>query len=297
MHWLHNSGALPRIIRFLLSIVLILVVAPFFSMLIYIFPRTIESNQTPAMFDLDYENIVFNSSDGVELKGWFIPSERGEKNASTIIFLHGYPAEKGDMLTFAYSYNDLYNVLMFDFRALGESGGRVSTLGYKEKLDVRAGVDYLIGRGHDDIGIWGFSMGAAAVLMSDLDEVDVIVADSSYAHIDDMSRQVFANLTPGGEFLGDIQLIWARLIFGVNSKDISPASDILNIQQPLLLAYVPGDSVIPASQAEKLRKASKDKSNIDIYMRDTVHHGIMGVEYQKRVRDFFDAYLIRAEVI
>lgn len=299
MHWLHNSGALPRIVRFLSIIALILIFTPLISMFVYMFPRTIESGHTPEIFDLEYEEVSFYSSEGLELRGWFIPSERGEEGSPTIVFLHGYPAEKGDLITFAYPYHDSYNILLFDFRGLGESDGRISTLGYKEAEDVKTSVEYLKKRGLDRIGVWGFSMGAAAVLLSakDLDYVDAIVADSSYASITDMSREVFENLTPGGSALGDLQMLWARAIFWIDPADISPERAVMGIQQPLLLSHLPGDTVIPISQAEKLKDAAEGKDNVSFWIHDSATHGLMSVEYQKYVRSFFDKNLIEEETI
>jgi len=266
--------------------------------LIYIFPRTIGSNQNPEDFGLAYENVVFTSNDGVELDGWFIPSQKGEENAPSLIFLHGYPAEKGDLLWMAYPYHQTYNVLLFDFRALGESKGWISTLGYREAQDVEAAVKYLSGRGHDRIGIWGFSMGAAAALLADYtEEVDAIAVDSSYASIEDMSRYVYRILWPADILLGNIQIMWAQFLLGVDAEDISPVEKIRGVDKPLLISYSPEDEVIPVSQHRALRDAVRGQMDIYVWEHVSSGHGIMEVDYQEYVHNFFDTYLLDTESI
>ena len=295
MLWLHKTGILPGFIRVFILFIIISLLTPLVSMLVYMFPRTIESGQAPDKLGLPYEEVVFTTSSDIELKGWFIPSDRGEAGAPTIIFLHGYPAEKGDLITFAYPYHDAYNIFLFDFRALGESGGIASTLGYKEAEDVLSAVQYLESRGHTNIGLWGFSMGAAAALMSldDSDNIQAIVADSSYAHLRDMSRIIFENLTPGGGLLGDIQMMWAETIFWIDVDTISPAQALASTHKPVLLSYLPGDIVIPISQAEKLNEAGEGRDNVSVWVHDTGTHGLMSVKYQKFVRGFFDTHLMK----
>lgn len=63
-----------------------------------------------------------------------------------------------------------YNVLVFDFRAHGKSeGGKYTTVGDKELLDVKAAVEWLK-KTHperaDKIGLIGFSMGAMVTIRS-----------------------------------------------------------------------------------------------------------------------------------
>ena len=73
-------------------------------------PPKIISQITPKDLGLDYENITFATEDGIKLSGWYIPSKtlpdstnqptgknKAKKNTA-IILLHGYPADKGDIL-------------------------------------------------------------------------------------------------------------------------------------------------------------------------------------------------------
>lgn len=57
-----------------------------------------------------------------------------------------------------------YDVIIFDFRGHGESGGKFSWTA-KEPLDLKAVLDYTEGCGYKKIGILGFSLGAAVSII------------------------------------------------------------------------------------------------------------------------------------
>ena len=49
----------------------------------------------PEQFGLRYEKIAFTTPDGIELKGWFIPSPGDDKR--TLIMCHGWGDNKGEL--------------------------------------------------------------------------------------------------------------------------------------------------------------------------------------------------------
>jgi uncharacterized protein len=79
-------------------------------------PFRLSSQITPAYFGLQYEDISFYTIDNVLIKGWFIKSAKPQ--AKTIILLHGYPADKGDILPSRLFLHNEFNLLFIDFRYL-----------------------------------------------------------------------------------------------------------------------------------------------------------------------------------
>ena len=117
-------------------------------------PPKIVSDITPKDLEFDYEKVSFITSDGIKLIGWWLPNKNPA--AKTLVLLHGYPADKGDILPALAFLNKRYNLLLFDFRYLGQSEGRYSTAGAKETADLTAAIQYLKTRGINEIGVWGF---------------------------------------------------------------------------------------------------------------------------------------------
>lgn len=131
---------------------------------------------------------LFYSAGGSQRDGWFFP---GRKTAPTIVLCPGYESSRGELLTLASSLQDQqFNVLLFDFSAQGENGGR-STLGFQEVGELRAAMDAVAKRGDVDVdrfGLWGANMGAYVALAEAINDhrVRAIVADSPYPHPNDM---------------------------------------------------------------------------------------------------------------
>jgi pimeloyl-ACP methyl ester carboxylesterase len=123
----------------------------------------------PEQFGLRYEKISFHTRDGLELKGWFIPSTTGDKR--TILMCHGWGDNKGELLKQTYFLNENggFNLMYFDFRSHGESEGEITTIGGLETIDFDAAVEWLRKSKPDladSVGVFGLSMGAAVTVAS-----------------------------------------------------------------------------------------------------------------------------------
>jgi pimeloyl-ACP methyl ester carboxylesterase len=121
-------------------------------------------------------------SEGLRLRTWTL---RGRPDKAAVVVGHGV----GDSLE---SFADLasrihargHTVLLLDFRGHGKSEGRHTTLGGREREDLRAAAQALRGRGLAASGLvfMGFSMGAVAALRAAVDQPDVraVVAEAPY---------------------------------------------------------------------------------------------------------------------
>lgn len=78
---------------------------------------------SPAVFDLDYEDVSFPSAgDDIDLRGWFLPVAGSDR---VVVIVHGRNSNRtgddGQLVSHAAALVDRgYNVLLFDFRAHGE---------------------------------------------------------------------------------------------------------------------------------------------------------------------------------
>ena len=140
---------------------------------------------SPADFGLAYEPVAFSAADGVPLCGWFMPAQGPARGA--LIFLHGQAGSMdGDLRYAPACVAGGYHVLMFDFRAHGRSGGDWVTFGYYERQDVLAAIGFLQARGITRVGLWGFSMGGAVVMLSAplAPAVRAVVSDGGFARLE-----------------------------------------------------------------------------------------------------------------
>jgi pimeloyl-ACP methyl ester carboxylesterase len=137
---------------------------------------------TPADLGLEYETITFPASDGVNLSGWYIPSQNG----AAIVMVHANNGNRTGVIYHAqFLAEQGYGILMFDVRGFGESEG--SLLPYPQgglAEDVNGAVTYLQQRPEvnpDRIGALGLSMGAIIVLRAAAINPDIraVVADGA----------------------------------------------------------------------------------------------------------------------
>lgn len=284
-----GSRVRAAVIRLLVISVGFFLVASLWGFYISIRPPRILSSFTPLTFQLDYENVEFETSDGLTLRGWFIPQKTTRK---TIILLHGYPADKGNILPpMSFLHKD-YNLLLFDFRYLGESEGRYSTIGAKEVRDLLAAIEFLKTKGLQEVGVWGFSMGGAVALMSvkETPEIKAVVSESSYASLAHMAPELFK--IPILRYpLGYLVGIWVRVFLGIDLRDVSPVHAVQNTTTPVLLIHSSTDAVIPFAHARLLQQALESNPRAEFWFHSARAHGELGAEYQERVADFFRRHL------
>ncbi len=264
---------------------------PLWGFYISIRPYKIISSITPKDIGLDYEEVAFVTDDNLTLRGWFIPHKE-RLPAKTIIFLHGYPADKGNILLAISFLSQKYNLFLFDFRYLGQSSGNYSTAGAKEKEDLRSAIGYLKLRGIKEVGVWGFSVGGAVALMAapEAPEIKTIVSISSYAGLDLMALELYQ--IPFLKYpLAYLTGFWAKIFLGIDLRSISPRDHAKNLTIPILLIHSKNDGVIPFTHALMLQEALKNNPKAEFWFEEHLLHGQLGDEYQKRIGDFFEKNL------
>lgn len=206
---------------------------------------------TPATWGFNYENVAFNSADGTPLHGWLIP-KRGGVAKGTVVFSHGNAGSVGHHLGFAVWLVEAgYNVLMYDYRGFGKSGGQVSRRGMID--DVKAAFAYAAGRRDLDAGrlvSYGHSLGGAksvtALAESPVKGLRAVVIDGAFASYQAMARIVGGRL---GESLVTDELAPKDYV-----EKLSPV--------PLLVVHGARDEVVPVSQGLQLFKSARQPKTL-----------------------------------
>lgn len=259
-------------------------------------PTRLLDTATPADYGLHYEPVEFLSTDGILLRGWFIPG-----GPATIILTHGHAGNKGSMLGHAQYLQQEggYSVLLFDFRACGESEGTDATLGYREREDVLGAIAYLKTRQDIDperIGGLGASMGAATLLLlgEEAHAFRALVADSSFASGDSLVARFDRWFRLPSIFFA-VSVPWAieRLV-GLRPSDIAPKRTVGEISPtPVFLIHGELDTGIPAEDAYTLYDAAGAPKELWV-ISEAGHsggYGLLREEYQSRILAFFERYL------
>ena len=247
---------------------------------------------------VDVEEVSFLSLDRMRLRGLWIP---GRKGHPTVVLCHGYFKSLAEPFDVGVALNEAgYNVFLFDFRACGRSGGRFTTVGYKETWDVQAAVRFVSERyGRGPVGVLGISMGAAAAIIAaaQMEEIAAVVADSAYAHLEGVMRKKIPDFTPVRWVapVGWISVLIGEAMAGGRLRRVRPVEYVGRISpRPLLFVCGERDSYIPAEQPGELFEAAGEPK--EMWIAPGSDHAVARLdhpkEYMRRVMEFFNRYLL-----
>lgn len=149
-------------------------------------PKRLPYFISPGMMGLPQRDVELRTQDGVNLRAWW--SQHPEPKG-VVLLTHGYIMNRSEMSPVgAWFFGRGYSMLALDFRAHGRSGGNRTTLGYIERFDVLAAVEWIRQECPGlPLVVVGSSMGAAAAAMAmgyENAPIDALVLDSAYSRLD-----------------------------------------------------------------------------------------------------------------
>jgi hypothetical protein len=130
-----------------------------------------------------YRDISFEASDGLDIKGWYRPSENG----AAVLLVHGGSSDRKGSVAHAKMLADHgYGVLLYDARGRGESDGSENNYGWDWAKDIAGALAFLGGRDDVDpgrIGALGLSTGADVLIevAAERSGIRALVADGTAA--------------------------------------------------------------------------------------------------------------------
>jgi uncharacterized protein len=222
------------------------------------------TEQTPADEGLDFQEVGFESTDGIALKGWWVP---GDDPSRAVVLVHGLEGNKSgqQILRTASVYSRAgYSMLMLDLRGHGESEGERTTLGYQEVRDVRGALSWLEEEGFEpnEVVLHGWSMGGATALRSAPGTgVAAVVEESSYADLPLLLRERLPESSGLPSFFNPGIFLMAKLFLDFDPWAVRPEEDAAILSEegvPLLIVHSTDDEVVPFWHAKMLAATYPD---------------------------------------
>jgi hypothetical protein len=235
-----------------------------------------------------YQDVSFRTSDGLRLKGWYVPS----KNGAAVIAFAG---RKGPRKPARLLARHGYGVLLFDRRGEGESEGDPNALGWAGNHDVKAAIAFLQARSDVDrnrIGGLGLSVGGEVLLQvaAETDELKAVVSEGAGMR----SVREAVHLPGTDKFVATAVFAIATAGTAVFTSDLPPR-DLLDlsgeITEPVLVIHA-----TPGQGGEKLSREYFEaaKGRKEYWAAPGGHTGAFDAapkEYERRVVGFFDRTL------
>jgi len=258
----------------------------------YVYTHTSRAVVPAPNLGTPHEQVAFTTSDGLELKGWYIPS----RNRAAVI---AFPGRRGPQKPARMLARHGYGVLLFDRRGESESEGDPNIFGWAMDRDLEAAVTFLQRRPDVDrnrIGGIGLSVGGEMLLQAAAEDDRIKAVVSEGAGIRSVREAI--HMEKRNDKLG------ATLIFGFATLGTAIFSN--HAPPPGLEDLVPDIAPRPVffiyaergQGGEELNERFYEKAGRPKTLWQVPDSGTGGIdarpqEYERRVVGFFDRALLQ----
>lgn len=220
------------------------------------------------------EDVTVGSKNNYRLYGTYIKNPNSTKN--TIILVHKFSGSRYTSLKYIDMFIDKgFNVLLYDSRDHGHSGGKNITFGFSEKYDLDRWVTWVYNKNNGGIiGVYGEDLGAAtAILHSSLNEdnkrVSFYIADSSYSDLKQLlASRLKEDYKINNTLAVNFILFYTEKVNKLNNeftfKEASPITYIKNITTPILFIHSENNLSLSKSMSEDLYNLKSTSKSIYI---------------------------------
>jgi pimeloyl-ACP methyl ester carboxylesterase len=251
---------------------------------------------TPRTYGLTHQDERFESSGGLFLRAWFVPSSK--PSDTTLVVCHGWGANRSNILErthFLRTRGD-YNLFYFDFRNHGESDRGQGSLSREEIGDVQAALRHLRSVHPVEsvrVGLYGMSMGASIGLwVAAQDEgILAVAAESPFSEFGGALTRHGRLFYGAPQLLSRLTLWFVRRRLGFDPNDYAPIRTVGKISpRPLFILQGDRDRRTPTEEGRRLFAAAGEPKTL--WTVPGADHGelaeVGGREYQDRILAFFD---------
>lgn len=243
--------------------------------------------------DYKLEDVYVKSFDNLKLHGTFIKSKNEKR---VIVCAHGYRSDAMQdfcyMIPFLLSNNS--SLLLIDERASGKSEGRYISFGANEKRDVAVFARY-ISKSHDNIYLYGISLGGATVLMSlgeNVPNVSGVIDDCGYESVERLFKDLCGRWfkMPYKPLMALVNFY--AIVFGGFNLKTANTDNLKNNNVPILFIHGKADDfVLIENEKENYNKTKGEKEELlvpsakhaECAKKDTL-------KYQEYLINFFNKY-------
>lgn len=297
-------------------ILLVFLISYIFSSIV-IFSARQEIYRSPKDFNMNFEDITYKSTDGIELNGWYIPGNEKDANEKIVIMAHpwtfnrhGFSRKRQKLPLFKTDVNVLpmakalneqgYSVLMFDFRNHGTSGKSITGIGLTEYQGILGAVEYVNKRNTSkpQIGFVSLCMGANSTIIALSKGKETLKNIKFMVAVQPISAEVFiANFmrvqyTSLSLFLVPIVNKLCQMRGGYAFDKMSPYEYAKNIQVPAMYVQAETDPWTNLSDIESFYEVTPTEKEFWMLtgqMKRFDTYNYIG-EHPKKILDFAGKY-------
>jgi len=192
------------------------------------------------------------AGDEVTLQGWLCRASAAAARG-TIVYLHGVADNRAGSAGVIDRFGRRgFDVVAYDSRAHGESGGEICTYGFFEKRDLHRVLDTL---GAGPIVLLGTSLGAAVALQEAAQDprVTAVIAAETFSDLRTVAAERAPFFFTAGVIARAIALAEEQGRFQIDA--VSPVAAAASIRQPVLLVHGADDTDTRPAHSQRVMQA------------------------------------------
>jgi alpha-beta hydrolase superfamily lysophospholipase len=196
-----------------------------------------------------FEKVDFDV--GIHLVGWLFRTERPRRGL--VVYLHGLGDNRASGIGIAQHFTALgFDVLAYDSRAHGESGGDACTYGFYEKKDLSGVLDKLDA---GPIVAFGISLGAGIALQAAADDprIALVVAVAPISDLRTAARERAPFFASRGNIDEAFRIAEKQAAF--RADDVSPVAAAARIRAPVIVLHGADDHETPPAHSQRVYQA------------------------------------------
>lgn len=242
------------------------------------------------------QEVWIRSPLGYDLFGIYLPLAGSKK---IVVIAHGITYTLFGSVKYVNIFRRRgFNVLLYDHRNHGRSGGRWSTFGWYEKHDLTAWLAWAKHTTGDDgqVGVMGESFGAATAIqcLAMTPGASFLIGDCCFSDLTDLlTYHMRLDYRLPAFPLLPIASLWSKALTGMKFADISPVRDVGRITIPCLFTHGRNDQFTPVRMSEALYDAKvhgmrelyivSHADHAEAYFRDPQAYETKVAEFLERI--------------
>ena len=186
---------------------------------------------------------------GIHLAGWLFRTEH-QPRRGLVVYLHGLGDNRSSGIWIAQHFTALgFDVLAYDSRAHGESGGDACTYGFYEKKDLSRALDKL---GGGPIVAFGVSLGAGIALQAAAEDprIALVVAVAPISDLRTAATERAPFFASRANIDEAFRLAEKQAAF--RADEVNPAAAATRIHAPVLVIHGAADDETPPAHSERV---------------------------------------------
>ena len=246
------------------------------------------------VFDtLEKKHFSLPSQFGYSIKGSLIAPHDTNRY---IIICHGVTVNRLNSVKYMNLFLQKgWNVVIYDHRRHGESGGKTTSYGHYEKFDLQSVVHWLKKEAGESIvlGIHGESMGAVTSLLYAgmvEDGADFYIADCPFTELEaQLLYRLKVEYKVPSPLVMPIAKPFVRLRDKYSIKGVSPLNAIANIENPVLFIHSKDDDYVPVEMSKQLYE--KKRGPKKLYIAEKGAHAMSYAKNRQQYAEIIDKFL------